>query len=235
MEIFNNKSLVLKIVIALVIVILFNFCAPTLSKAGIISETIGGILLTPVIDLITAISDGVVNLIQSILYGLDTSLLKVATHQASLWEILGMVAGAILGVALVIIVTIASGGTALGAIIPGLIAAGVGAYAGHKITIEILPDQFFLPIYAISPEEMFQNKIGLLDVNFFNPNEYPTQTTMDGQTFDQISTAANLQATIASWYLTLRNFALVVLLIVLLYVGIRIVTSSAAQDRAKYK
>ena len=52
---------------------------------------------------------------------------------------------------------------------------------------------------------------------------------------EQTSTASALQATISSWYLTLRNFAMVVLLIVLLYIGIRIVASSASQERAKYK
>lgn len=234
MEVFKNKSLVLKIVIALVIVILFNFCAPTLSHAGV-AEVIGGTLLSPIIDLLLAIGDGAINLIQSILFGMDNSLLKVAVHEASFWETVGMVVGAVVGIAAVVAITIVTGGTALAAIVPTLIAGGVGAYAGHKIAVEALPDTFYLPVYAISPEEIFQNKIGLLDVNFFNPNPYEEQATVDGQSVEQESTAANLQATISSWYLTLRNFALVVLLVVLLYVGIRVVTSSAAQDRAKYK
>ena len=234
MEVFKNKSLVLKIVIALVIVILFNFCAPTLSHAGV-AEVIGGTLLSPIIDLLLAIGDGAINLIQSILFGMDNSLLKVAVHEASFWETVGMVVGAVVGIAAVVAITIVTGGTALAAIVPALIAGGVGAYAGHKIAVEALPDTFYLPVYAISPEEIFQNKIGLLDVNFFNPNPYEEQATVDGQSVEQESTAANLQATISSWYLTLRNFALVVLLVVLLYVGIRVVTSSAAQDRAKYK
>lgn len=234
MEVFKNKSLVLKIVIALVIVILFNFCAPTLSHAGV-AEVIGGTLLSPIIDLLLAIGDGAINLIQSILFGMDNSLLKVAVHEASFWETVGMVLGAVVGIAAVVAITIVSGGTALGAIIPALIAGGVGAYAGHKIAVEALPDTFYLPVYAISPEEIFQNKIGLLDVNFFNPNEYEGQETVADEEVEQESTAANLQSTISSWYLTLRNFALVVLLVVLLYIGIRIVTSSAAQDRAKYK
>lgn len=56
MEIFTKKSIVLKIVIALVIVILFNFSAPTISNAGI-AEVIGGTLLTPIMTLVTAIAD----------------------------------------------------------------------------------------------------------------------------------------------------------------------------------
>lgn len=234
METLNKKSLVLKIVIALVIVILFNFSAPTLSHAGV-SEVIGGTLLSPIIDLLLAIGDGAINLVQSILFGMDNSLLKVAVHEASFWETVGMVLGAVAGIAAVVAITIVTGGTALAAIVPALIVGGVGAYAGHKIAVEALPDTFYLPVYAISPEEIFQNRIGLLDVNFFNPNDYGETETVDGQTVSQESTAANLQSTISSWYLTLRNFAIVVLLVILLYVGIRVVTSSAAQDRAKYK
>lgn len=50
-----------------------------------------------------------------------------------------------------------------------------------------------------------------------------------------ISTAMELQKTIASWYLTFRNIALVALLSILVYVGIRITLSSVASDKAKYK
>ena len=49
------------------------------------------------------------------------------------------------------------------------------------------------------------------------------------------STASKLQSTLATWYIALRRIALVGLLSVLVYVGIRIVISSAAADKAKYK
>ena len=50
------------------------------------------------------------------------------------------------------------------------------------------------------------------------------------------STAGQLQGYISAWYLALRRIALVGLLSVLVYIGIRIVLSSAsAQDKAKYK
>lgn len=236
MERLTKKSIALKIAIAVVIVLLFNFSAPTISQAGV-AEVIGGTLLSPIIDLLLAIGDGAVNLIQSILFGIENSLLKVAVHNADLWETIGMIAGAVAGIAAVIAITIVTGGTALAAIIPSLVAAGVGAYAGYKITTAILPDTFYLPVYAISPEEIFSNKIGLLDVNFFNPDpdKYEDQTLESGETVEQELTSVKLQPTISSWYLTLRNLALVVLLSVLLYIGIRIVTSTAAQDKAKYK
>lgn len=49
------------------------------------------------------------------------------------------------------------------------------------------------------------------------------------------SPARELQSTVASWYLTLRNLALVALLSVLVYIGIRITLSSIASDKAKYQ
>ena len=50
------------------------------------------------------------------------------------------------------------------------------------------------------------------------------------------STAYQLRGTIATWYTALRTIALVGLLSVLLYLGIRIILSStSAQDKAKYK
>lgn len=49
------------------------------------------------------------------------------------------------------------------------------------------------------------------------------------------SPANELQPTIASWYIAFRNIALVALLSVLVYIGIRITLSSISSDKAKYK
>lgn len=49
------------------------------------------------------------------------------------------------------------------------------------------------------------------------------------------STAAQLQATVSKWYKALRMVALVALLSVIVYVGIRIIISSTGQEKAKYK
>ena len=44
-----------------------------------------------------------------------------------------------------------------------------------------------------------------------------------------------LRSTISKWYFILRNIALIVMLSVLVYIGIRIVLSSVAQEKSKYK
>ncbi len=49
------------------------------------------------------------------------------------------------------------------------------------------------------------------------------------------NSAMELKATVAKWYYTLRNLAVVSLMIVLLYIGIRILIASVASEKAKYK
>lgn len=49
------------------------------------------------------------------------------------------------------------------------------------------------------------------------------------------STAGQLRETVSYWYNILRNIAIIGLLSVLVYIGIRIVLSSAASDKSKYK
>lgn len=85
-----------------------------------------------------------------------------------------------------------------------------------------LKDEYYVPVATYSPEQIFSGNVSGLDINFINPN------FKDGS-------AADLQSTIASWYVALRNLAVVGLLCVLVYVGIRIMLSSTAGDKAKYK
>lgn len=116
-----------------------------------------------------------------------------------------------------------------------------------------MPDTLDLPIYVLTPDSIFSNNIPFLDVNFINPKkEYivdydangdpiksSTETYKDEngneQTRDIQSSAYKLRDTISGWYVALRNLAIVGLLSILLYIGIRIIMSSSAQDKAKYK
>lgn len=59
-------------------------------------------------------------------------------------------------------------------------------------------------------------------------NNYSTGETM-------VSSSYTLQRTISTWYKALRAIALVGLLSVLVYIGIRILISSTGQEKAKYK
>lgn len=156
----------------------------------------------------------------------------------------------------------------------GLITAGVvGGFAGYSLGNKIwLNSRVVLPMFYFTPEEMFLNKIAMLDVNFINPNKYnniylqnsfgqfisrsggdPIEADENGnpvnpndaipisdvqisdETGTQLSIAYRLRETLSKWYLALRNFAIVMLLCILVYIGIRIVLSSTAKDKSKYK
>lgn len=86
------------------------------------------------------------------------------------------------------------------------------------------------PIIQISPELIFADKVELLSVDFIGGSQGKQYTLKTNS--QAIST---LRTIIASWYVTLRTIAIVGLLSVLIYIGIRIIISSTSQDRAKYK
>ena len=99
---------------------------------------------------------------------------------------------------------------------------------------EMMVKEFFLPIYKISPAEIFSNEIPALDINFINPNIDST-ISQDEDGSQIYNSAEVLGPQIAKWYVALRNFVLIGLMIVLLYIGIRILISSTSGDKAKYK
>lgn len=68
-----------------------------------------------------------------------------------------------------------------------------------------------------------------------NLSDAEENLTTGTETVVHSSTAKQLQRSISTWYKTLRMIAIVGLLSVLVYVGIRILISSTGQDKAKYK
>jgi hypothetical protein len=74
MQIFNNKSIVRKIIIALIILILFNFAFPVYSNAA--TQPVGT-LFTPVKKFVAAIGDVAINMLQkTFLEGAPTAVAK---------------------------------------------------------------------------------------------------------------------------------------------------------------
>lgn len=110
---------------------------------------------------------------------------------------------------------------------------------GIDDTVNALTGEFDLPMIAYTPYAIFSNSIPIFDINFFSPNT-DTKGTVDfgqGETEVQYaskSSASILQSTISSWYIILRNIAIVGLMCVLIYIGIRIIIGSV-NDKAKYK
>ncbi len=100
-------------------------------------------------------------------------------------------------------------------------------------------DYWEIPNLLYCPENIFGNNIAMLDVNFLNPNGFISvvESGRGKDTADEKSQsiAGELKDTISSWYLAFRNIAVVALLSILVYLGIRILISSTAEDKAKYK
>lgn len=210
------------------------------------------------------------------------------------------------------------------------VATGVktGAVAGFFVNRNLFGDEEVFPLYRISPEEIFEGKIPMLNVNFFEAEAKDTvdteknnsttdfheaesntfyeetmnsavsqvntylgnkgysktieDTKKDGVASYDITTdkwekdnatyyatvkgrvpssggispgsitvvlytngsegapalndtAFTLKPTIAKWYYALRTLAIVVMLLILVYIGIRIMTSSIASEKSKYK
>ena len=62
-----------------------------------------------------------------------------------------------------------------------------------------------------------------------------TKTPIEGAGTELKASSMQLQPIISKWYYALRNFSIVMILSVLVYIGIRIIISSSSEDRAKYK
>lgn len=351
MKIFTNKSVIHKIIAVLIILLLFNFIVPNHTRADV---GLGGALLSPILDFLVAIGDGIMWLIQNAIFGINESLIKVS-FGTEWWQWVAIIGGAIIATVIAGLLVVATAGLAAAALaavgttltigfatvaIPSIIA---GIVTGVVISNSVLPDDYYLPLYEISPYDIFSNSIPTFDVNFFDPQdsvtvnngtatseveveisvgerttislgggeptttytftqdqfdqfksiygfseygniidtnpgvsdvdgnviaEYQWTNASDGKTYkaykcnvmdpynrydyeykvsnmrevvtEQLtteikSTAGELRNIVSGWYYALRNLALVGLLSVLVYIGIRIVISSTANEKAKYK
>lgn len=106
---------------------------------------------------------------------------------------------------------------------------GSGVPSGSAYWIK--PDEFRYPVLQISPELIFANQIQLLDVNFISDVKDSSEYQVGLEDNTPLKT---LRTIIATWYVTLRTIAVVGLLSVLIYLGIRIIISSTS-EKAKYK
>lgn len=97
--------------------------------------------------------------------------------------------------------------------------------------IETATGKYGIPNIKLTPAEIFAGNVSALDANFFK-TEGDHNQELGGS---EKSIVEQLRDTVATWYVALRNIAIVGLLSALLYIGIRIVISSSAVDKAKYK
>ena len=274
MKFFTNKSIWSKIIIVLIFVLVFEFIVAKPTLGAEVTDNIvegGGKLLTPVLSLVVSLGDSIVTIMQSAIMGVDESLLPVDVD-ASIWEILGsilVVAVAVVAAIATVVGLVVSGAgvfAIIAGIAKGILGVGVTAWLGPKV-VEVavstgsatmskvsasnfpedtkVPKTLYLPVYSYSPEEIFQGKILLFNVDFFgdpieikqdsNGSYYYEDDNGNKVTTSSQNIAADLSGTISRWYVGIRNIALVAMMIVLLYIGIRMLISTLASDKAKYR
>lgn len=92
----------------------------------------------------------------------------------------------------------------------------------------------------LTPESIIKGKFILFDPDIFQDVENIDSTDEekyfdDGAGKSIVNGKTKLRETVAGWYYALRNLAIVALLSILVYVGIRMIISTVSQDKAKYK
>ncbi len=75
----------------------------------------------------------------------------------------------------------------------------------------------------VTPFTIFFNQVPLLDIDFMNFNSGVPSMILDFRT------------QVATWYYVIRIIATVILLVILIYIGIRMALSTVAQDKVMYK
>ena len=217
----NSKKTLQKILIIIILVLILNFIIPNYSQADV-----GGVLLKPITDLFSLLGDAVCAGLQFFL--VDGNFLIGSGGILNGFLVSSDVDGAVDGT------------------FPDYPeirydpSTGVSEYKFYTDDIDLegwdwwnsvwSSESVAIPVTKYTPESIFGGQIPALDINFINPNDWKGDTDKQER-----SVAYALHGTIASWYVALRNLAIVGLMIVLVYVGIRMVISSAASDKAKYK
>ena len=180
------KNICLKIVIILIVLLAIFFVGNiNVVNAENDEDSIGGVLLKPVVSLIVSLADQVNGIIHSSIVQSERTLIVVDLRN-DFWDtIVSWIIGIVIFIA-VVAVCIATAGAAT-AILAAIgisatltvgttvvvAAAGIGLYCGvAHYTEECLSSKICLPTFSISPEEIFKNQIPAFDVNFFNAEAY---------------------------------------------------------------
>ncbi len=104
----------------------------------------------------------------------------------------------------------------------------------HKFVYGIKGENIVVENLNLTPESIIKGSFVLFDADIFKDIS-DTSKYFDAGKTDTVNGKIELRNTVAGWYYALRNFAIVALLSVLVYVGIRMITSTISQDKAKFK
>lgn len=83
--------------------------------------------------------------------------------------------------------------------------------------------------HLVTPDHILFNRLAITDIDFFQGEKFGNITLSEGNPIRMI------RKSIADWYNVLRTISIILLLLALIYVGIRLAISTVAEDKAKYK
>ena len=211
----NNQ----KMFIVLLIIIVLNFSIPNYSKAFSFGE-IAGDLLKELVNMVASVGDVVMGALNHFMLGTEKIITSSMLSQDD--------------------PNLSNGDSWLKY---DKSKAGATREVSSDDLDGFLWTDWKIPNFLYCPENIFANKIAMLDVDFIRPHKFTgveVGASSDSDSEKKAVSAASsdrygIRDTIGSWYKAFRNIAVVGLLTVLVYLGIRIVISSTATDKAKYK
>ena len=198
MKIFANKNIFKKIILAVLLLLSFSFVSPEPVEAGI-----GGELMQPICDFLLGLGDGVVSIIHNVVLKQERTAIRIDLNTGILGilKIVACVAAFVLATVAVVVITggigvglsalkvAIAGGTVMkfGAAVANSLGTVVvlsivgGGWAAAKTSDKWFNNEVVLPLYTITPEEIFKNneELPLFDVNFFEPNEGTVKYSYD--------------------------------------------------------
>lgn len=227
MKIFANKKIWKKIVIIFLIISVFSFTTPEP-----VSADIGGTLMSPIISLLVGLADGFNTIINSAFLGQNETIHTVRTgienpalnflwHFVKFeWEYQKFVMNLpSYGLNFFIKYVIKNDKDGAVRDVSTEYQKSVGLMRDA-----LLDDVLKLPEINLTPYQIFSNKNDIFSVNIFNNDKQSDDTII-----------SNFKNIVRDWYTTLRLISIVCMMSVLVYIGIRILLSSTADSKAKYK
>ena len=88
-------------------------------------------------------------------------------------------------------------------------------------------------INMVTPDQILFNRLAITDINFFQTDSFGTGSNK--KTLDANSPVKSIREGVATWYYVLRTMAIIILLCILVYIGIKMAISTVAEEKAVYK
>ena len=228
-KLFVSKSFMKKIALVLVIIILFQVVV-----AKPVRAEMGGTLLSPIVNLVMFLADGVISIMQNTLIEKGEVFTNLSLEgNAGFWGTLAMILVPLLilgpaSIALIIWTPFKMTGVVMAVAVTSVFATGIYLAffpsQADAVFDTVFGNSLVISNILLTPEAILKNQIPLFDVNFF------AEATTGSET---VSTT--LRSIISGAYTMIRDLCIAVMLIIVVYIAIRMLISLSPKEKSKYK